>query len=1153
RWARLLNEYARSEQVRGELGFWTGLATSHTERLPIDFRNGENVEAETRTLTIALDTDETRSLLREVAQTHNTQINDVLLTALLDAFSHWTGGQSLLIELEGHGREDLFDGVDLSRTVGWFTSAFPVLLKAEAGLSPVAALQSVKRQLRNIPKNGIGYGLLRYLNDDAEVQERMRSLPEPEVNFNYLGQLDQILNESELFSSVKESHSQTRHPSARRSRLIEINAHVSNHQLQVDWNYSTAFHQQFTIEKLARNFMAALRSIIAAGSESQAAVEIEERYPLSPLQQGMLFHSVYAPDSPIYIGQLSFALAGRLDLEAFTEAWQRAAARHAVLRTSFIWENRDEPLQAVHRRIELPLELLDWRGLPPVDQEQRLSALLEEERLRGFNLSASPLQRLKLVQLDDESYRLIWTHHHLLLDGWSIATLLREIFGDYENLKRGVDMQPPHTREYRDYIAWLQKQDAAHAESFWRAYLEDFRAPTPLGVDHAHADPAREPDMQRFRVRLSQHVTSDLTAFVRRQQLTLNTLVQGAWAMLLSRYSAHEDVVYGATVAGRPPDFDGIEQMVGLFINTLPVRVRLPAGMRVLDWLKQIQTQQANLREYEHSPLVELQTLSAVPRGTPLFESLLVFENYPLDVHLLGSGESLKTNDVWWFDQTNYALTLVATPGDELSLEIFYDTNRFTNDVVQRSLGHLQTLLEGFVADSSRRLADIQIATDEERSLLLSQWNDTRKEGAWLNQRVHELFAAQARKTPDQIAVVQGAKQLTYGELNERANRLARYLLRNGVEIESRVCICLEPAVEMIVAVLAVLKAGAAYVPLDPAYPDARLAFMLEDCGARVLLTESRLLDGRLPHDSVRTICLDAQTEEIGREAREDLSVKVSRSNLIYVIYTSGSTGRPKGAGVTHGGFVNLVNWFVSEFGLTERERVLIISSFSFDLTQKDIFAPLTIGAQLHFPTPAVYDPPAILTTISEAEITLVNCTPSAFYPLVETAGPGFQKLSPLKHVLLGGEPINGSRLREWTARSDVEIVNTYGPTEATDTCSAFRLIDFERPVAPPIGRPNDNSELLILDDGMNLVPPGVAGELCVGGAGVGRGYLNNSSATAERFVPHPYSSMPGARLYRTGDLARHLPDGNIDFLGRFDHQVKVAGYRIELGEVEAA
>lgn len=1153
RWAKLLAEYAQSEQARSELGYWAELSTKHLKPLPVDFRNGNNVEGSTHTLTIALDAAETRALLRDVAHAYNTQVNDVLLTALLEAVSHWTGEQAILIELEGHGREELFDDVDLSRTVGWFTSAFPILLKAKTDLTPVAVLQSVKQQLRAIPRHGVGYGVLRYLNDDADVAPLMRRLPEPEISFNYLGQLDQMLDDSTLFSLVREPNGRTRHPSAQRSQLLEINAYVSSQQLQVDWIYATGFHQHRTIENLAERFVNALRSIIAESRKPQLAVTIEDRYPLSPLQQGMLFHSVYAPDSAVYIGQLSFALESDLDVDAFGAAWQRAAARHAILRTSFAWENLNEPLQTVHERVELPIETLDWRELPSLEQEKRLDALLEAERRRGFDLTIAPLMRLKLAQLGDASYQFIWTHHHLLLDGWSIALLLEEVFADYESLRRGLDKEPPATRPYRDYITWLGQQDAARARSFWKNYLDGFLAPTPLAVDHAPADPARKADTRRLRVGLSQTQSDRLRAFARQNQLTLSTLFQGAWARLLSAYSRETDVVYGATVAGRPASFAGVESMVGLFINTLPVRIRVRPEMPVGAWLKQIQAEQVISREYEHSPLVELQTLSNLPRGAPLFESLLIFENYPLDIHVLGGGENLKASDVWWFDQTNYPLTLVVTPGQELSLEIFYDNHRFAHAVVQRMLGHLQTILDAFSSEPSQRLAEVSIVTADERSVLLSEWNDTRRESASLGQHVHERFAEQARKEPDRIALVCGADRLTYGELNSRANRLARYLKRNGVETESRVCICLEPGIEMIVAVLAVLKAGAAYVPLDPAYPDSRLVFMLNDCGARVLLTESRLLDGRLGSEQVRTLCVDVERDEILRESPADDVVGISGENLIYVIYTSGSTGRPKGAGVTHGGFGNLVNWFISEFGLTERERALIISSFSFDLTQKDIFATLAAGGQLHFPASALYDPVEILATISDKEITLVNCTPSAFYPLVDTAKPGFQNLVPLKHVFLGGEPINVSRLREWATYSAAEIVNTYGPTEATDTCSAFRLNDFElRAGAPPIGKPNDNAELLILDEHLNLVPQGVAGELYVGGAGVGRGYVNDPFTTAARFIPHPFSSTPGARLYRTGDLVRHLSDGNIEFLGRLDHQVKVAGYRIELGEVEA-
>ncbi len=1161
RWAKLLEEYARSEQACGELDYWTNLSAKRVKPLPVDLHDGRNIEAETRTFTIALDAGETQALLRNVARTYQIQINDVLLTALLEAFSDWTREQTLLIELEGHGREDLFADVDLSRTVGWFTNAFPVLLEAKSGLKPRAALQSVKQQLSSVPSHGIGYGLLRYLNDDEVAARQIRLLPKPEISFNYLGQLDQMFDDSALFSLAGESYGKPRHGSARRSQLLEINAYVIGGQLKSEWVYSTGFHRHRTIEGLAQRFVEALRTIISDCGERHindfvdlVPGEIEDVYPLSPLQQGILFHSLYNAGSSIYTGQLSFALQGDLDVEAFTRAWRRAVERHPILRSSFIWENLEEPLQAVNRTVEVLVERQDWRELPEVDHEHRLDGLLEEERRRGFDLTAAPLMRLKLVRLSDESYRFIWTHHHLLLDGWSIALLLKEVFEDYQALSEGRDERRPARREYRDYIAWLGQQDTARAKSFWRSYLKGFSAPTALVVDHAPADASREPDTRRLRVCYSKDESDRLRAFARWHQLTPNTLVQGAWALLLSRYSRETDVLYGATVAGRPARVADIEQMVGLFINTLPVRVRVRPEMSVNVWLRRIQAEQANSREYEHSPLVELQALSAVPSGTPLFESLLVFENYPLDAGTFGSGTSLKASDVWWFDQTNYPLTLVATFESELSLEIFYDGHRFTGEVVQRILGHLQTILNSFTTGPIPTVAEIPLVTASERSVLLSQWNNTRKDNS--GRCVHQLFERQVRETPDQIAVVSGTERVTYGELNVRANRLAHYLLRNGVETESRVGICLEPGVEMIVAVLGVLKAGAAYVPLDPAYPEGRLAFMLGDCGARVLLTESRLLDGRLSQDALRAVCLDTERAEIMRESQVNPAVNISRDNLIYVIYTSGSTGRPKGAGVTHAGFVNLAQWFALEFGLTERERVLITSSFSFDLTQKDIFAPLTVGAQLHFPRSTFYDPSDIVETISDRGITFLNCTPSAFYPLIDVAGSGFQKLASLKHVFLGGEPISVSRLREWTstAHFSAEIVNTYGPTECTDTCSSFRLIDLENVTSPPpIGGPNDNAELFILDEYLNLVPQGVAGELCVGGVGVGRGYLNDSFSTAERFVPHPYSSVPGARLYRTGDLARHLSDGNIEFLGRLDHQVKVAGYRIELGEVETA
>ncbi len=1181
RWAERLEEYARSGQARGELEYWTRLPAGRVKPLPRDVREGRNTEAEARTLTVALGAEETRALLREVPEAYHTQINDALLTALLDAVSRWTGERALLVELEGHGREELFHDVDLSRTLGWFTSAFPVLLETGEWETPGEALKSVKEQLRSTPRRGIGYGLLRYMSGDAEAARDMRRQPAAEVSFNYLGQLDRMLEDSAPFELAHELTAGARHGGARRGQLLEVNAYVIEQQLKVDWVYGAELHLQATIESLARRFVEALREIVAhcrgraAGGHTpsdfplaridqrrldalpRAAGGMEDLYPLSPMQQGMLFHSVYAPGFGMYTGQVSFALRGELDAEAFARAWQRAVERHPILRSSFVWENLEEPLQAVNKGVRARLEEHDWRECAEAEQGRRLDALLEEERRRGFDPAVAPLMRLQLVRLGAESHRLVWTHHHLLLDGWSLSLLLREVFDDYEALSRGVDARRPSPRPYRDYIAWLRRQDASRADSFWRAYLAGFLAPTPLAVDREpDDDAAHEPETLRLRVCLSTEATEALRALARRHGLTLNTLVQGAWALLLSRYSGERDVLYGATVAGRPASLTNADEMIGLFINTLPVRVRVTAESPLLSWLKSLQAEQVSVREYEHSPLIEVQASSEVARGRPLFESLLVFENYPVNARALGGGAGLEASDVRWFDQTNYPLTLVAVPSEELSLELLYDGRRFTGDVIERMLGHLQTILDSFTADPSRPLSRVPLVTAAERRLLLSGWNDTRRENRWRGRCVHRLFEEQARKEPGRVALVCGRERLTYGELNARANHLARYLMKLGVGPETRVGVCLEPGVEMIMAVLGVLKAGGAYVPLDPAYPEERLAMMLDDSRARVLLTESRLLEGRLTDARARAVCLDAERTEIAREPPDDPAVGVLSDNLIYTIYTSGSTGRPKGAGVTHGGFVNLVNWFVSEFGLTARERVLIVSSFSFDLTQKDIFAPLVSGGQLHLLSrSAFYDASDISETIAGHEITLLNCTPSAFYPLVEGAGPdSLRRLKSLRHVFLGGEPINVSRLREWAATPhfSAEIVNTYGPTECTDTCSSFRLSDFGQTSAPPIGKPNDNAELLILDGHLNLVPQGVAGELCVGGAGVGRGYLNDAAATAGRFRPHPFGAEHGARLYKTGDLARHLPDGNIEFLGRLDNQVKVRGYRVEPGEIEA-
>ena len=1174
RWADRLDHFAQTPEVRKELDYWKAVS-SDTNPLPVDAQ-GANTEGSARTFTVSLSTAETNALLQRVPENYHTRIDEVLLTALARAFRRWTSSDAILVELEKHGREELFEAVDLSRTVGWFTSAFPVLLKLPETARAATLgdeLKATKEQLRRVPRGGIGYGLLRYLCRDEEVAGQMAPLPRAEVSFNYLGQLDQMFPASGLFQAARESASgaarSQRDPAAQRGNLLEVNASVSGGCLQAEWTYSAQIHDDATIEKLAHDFRAELQELIAhcvatkteARTPSdfplarlsqaqldellQSRKDVADLFHLSPMQQGMLFHILYAPNTDLYLGQFSCALRGDLDAEALATAWQQTLNQHEVLRASFAWENLDEPLQLIHANIRVPLEQHDWRGLPTGKQTEEWEAFLLRERQRGFDLSAPPLMRLALVRVGSDSYRFAWTHHHLLLDGWSGALLLREVFSAYEALRCreqvGKGATPPLRQSYRDYIAWLDRQDLSKAEAFWREILKGFTAPTSLVVDHANtqADATSEA-LGESKLQLSAGATDRLQSLSRKHGLTLNTILAGAWALLLNRYSQNDTVVFGATVAGRPPSLPGVEKMVGLLINTLPVRVHVDEQSDLLAWLKVLQAEQAELREYEFSPLVEVQRWSEVGRGRQLFDSLLVFENYPLDAAALKENLSLEIDDVQSFDRTNYPLTIVAIPATELSLQALYDRRRFNADSIERLLGHLRTILESIAEHPSQALTEVQLLAPREREQVLVEWNNTARDHQ-ADSCLHEMFEAQVERTPKRIAAVHGGEELTYRELNARANKLAHYLQRRGVGPETRVGVLLERSLDLLVGLLAVLKAGAAYVPLDPEYPQERLGFMLADSGARVLLAQQRLAH-LLP--AAQAVCVDGERQTIAAESAENLRSGVSARNLAYVIYTSGSTGRPKGTAIEHRSAAVFSQWARESFAPEAFAGTLALTSICFDLSIFELFVPLHCGGKVIIARDVLH-----LSAVPPAhEITLINTVPSAINELLQ-----LNCLPPSASIVnLAGEPLQQKLVQQLYERESIkQVFNLYGPTEDT-TYSTCDLMQRDTPESPTIGRPISNTQAYVLDRRGRPLPVGVPGELHLGGLGLARGYLGRPDLTAEKFIPDQFSAEPNARLYRTGDLARFLPDGRIDFLGRIDHQVKIRGYRIELGEVEA-
>jgi amino acid adenylation domain-containing protein len=880
---------------------------------------------------------------------------------------------------------------------------------------------------------------------------------------------------------------------------------------------------------------------------------VESFYPLSPMQQGMLFHTLYAPESGVYMDQTRCLLQGDLNVAALEGAWQQAMDRHPSLRTAFLWDGLKEPVQVVHAQVRLPIEQHDWRGLSTDETDERLKAYVLEHKRRGMELTKPPLMRLALMRTGEETYWFVWTRSHLLLDGWSGAILLREVFAFYEANSRGQELSLERSRPYRDYILWLKQQDMAQAENFWRQTLKGFTAPTPLNITApANVEVPSAEDYTNCELRLSTAVTSALSAIAREHQLTFNTIVQGAWALLLSHYSGEHDVVFGATVSGRPSELAGIESMVGLFINTLPVRVQVNPGATIVEWLKDLQFQQSEARQYEYSPLVQIQGWSDVPRGSSLFETVLVFENYPLEEAAQGQDMTLKVSDFHTFELTNYPLNLGIVGGTELMFSMLYDRRLFEETTVKRILGHLEALLEGFARDEKQRLDALSPLTDAERRQVLIEWNQT--DAAFPDhQCVHELFEEQAARTPGAIAVVFEDEQLSYGELDARANQLARHLRSLGVATDSLVGVLMERSVEMVVALLAVLKAGAAYVPLDPEYPSERLAFMLADADVEVLLIQQRLRHTLSESDSrVRVICSDDDWQAIAQQSTAPLPRFATPSNLVYMLYTSGSTGRPKGAMITHGAVVNYIRWMQSDFPLNASDSILQKTPFGFDVSVWEFFAPLAVGARLIMARPGDHRDPSYLVQVSKEEsVSTLQLVPSQLRVLLDE--PGFSRLDSLRHVFCGGEVMTTELEHRFLTSMSASLTNICGPTETTIDTVFWTCKGDGRPSGVPLGRPVANTQLYVLDAAMRPVPIGVMGELYVGGVGVGRGYWKRPDMTAEKFVPHPYSRVGGERLYRSGDVARFGAEGEVEFLGRIDYQVKIRGFRVELGEVQAA
>ncbi len=1165
-----MQNYAQSPGLQAQRGYWQaqGEDQSQTDtslcNWPCDHPQGRAEARDRVSQTLTLSAERSRQLLHDANPAYRTRIQELLLAALAQTLCEWTRQTDIAVALEGHGREaELMPSdnpqaaLDLSRTVGWFTSLYPVKLSPQT--SEVDTVKTVKEQLRRVPDRGLGYGVLHYLSPTnqhpADARHEASVNPaRPRVLFNYLGQLDSSFSDDALLQPAAEDSGDERDPQTPLAYELEINGEIYQGQLRLHWSYSRERYQADTIKTLLERYQLHLNRLldhclqaeptltpsdVPLANLSQAQLDalpiphaqIEDVYPLSPMQQGILFHALREPEANLYVTQLVLNLTG-LDVPRFIQAWREVSNRHEILRSGFFWQG-DASLQVVWREAKIPVSCLDWGRGAFIEDE--LTALAQADYTHGFDLARPPLQRLTLVSLPERRTHLIWTNHHLLLDGWSNSLFFAEVMTVYE----GKSATRVKTGRYRDYIAWLAARDRKAGEAFWRENLREVREPCLLA--NCLAAPGQHGNAY-VECKLSDAETEGLQAFVQRQHLTLNTLVQGALALLLAHYTGLRTPVFGTTVAGRPGDLPGAENILGLFINTLPVAVRIEPDKPVADWLRELQIANLQMREHEYLPLYDVQRWSGTGSGE-LFDTLVVFENYPVDAALRQTNDDLRIGNLSQRDVTNYALTLDVTVGKRLEIGFDYACAYFGADDMRRMANGLRHLLLEMT-----KQPDICIGA---LGLGEAAFIDTLSVAQFYpGKLLPSLIRRQAQTRPAAVALIADAERTSYAELHSQANRLSHYLLDQGLRPGAVAALSLPRSVEMLVACLAVWQCGAAFLALDPEYPGERLRYMLDDAGAEWLIGCEATI-GRV--DAVNAVKrIDLAQLDLSAYPDMPPDVALHPETPAYLIYTSGSTGQPKGVVVAHGPLAMHCEAMAELYALQAQETCLHFASFSFDAAIEQWAVPLLRGATLVMGDPAQWSVDRTLQAIRDHAISRIDVSPAYLAELArQLENP--EQAPTLTGCTVGGEALPQNSLALIQSRLRPErLFNAYGPTECVITPLAWQA-DIEcSGIYASIGQCIGARTAYVLDADLNPLPVGVAGELYIGGLGLAQGYWHRPGQTGERFLPDPFVG-DGQRMYRTGDRVRQRADGSIDYLGRVDEQIKLRGFRIELGEIENA
>ena len=1167
-WASSLKEYAQSDKMKQEFLYWDERSRVLIQDFPLDYKVSEKVchlDAETG---FTLDKVITEKLKTKVHGIFNTEINDILLAALGMAIKDIFGVEKCVIMLEGHGREEIIDNLNIGRTIGWFTSIYPFVL--DISNSEGHELVAVKESLRSVPNKGIGYGILNYLDTKFENQLK------PAIQFNYLGDFGGTVGKSEennvfrfsldtIGGAIAKENSNT-------DILLDVSGIMVLGELNLSIRYSTNCYSKATIERLNdsyRNYLESLVSNLSTAdkreltpsdltfnklsylklSEINKDDTVEDIYELSPLQQGLYYNWLVDPSNSMFFIQTSYSLkATGLDIELLKIAFNKLIDRYPTIRTSFNNSLGDTLLQIVHKKVNSEFsyeKLSDDRQ----DNEVIIKKIKEADIAEGFNLENPNLMRLKVLQANSDEYILIWSHHHILMDGWCVSILVNDFYRILNSLfnKQPLNLPPP--AKYATYIKWLSELNKDLTLSYWKKYLSGIETVTDIPFKNNTAEiVGNSAEFKKEVLLLDGMQFQKIDIFNKNLNITWNTFLQGVWGYLLSKYNDTNDVVFGSVVSGRPGELEEVQNIVGLFSNTIPVRVKYNDDDSPATFLKRLHSEMLESTPHHYASLSEVQSQSIL--GMDLIKNLMVFENFfvqdtiedEIDALYDGQGQTIVIEGVDFVDQSNYNFDITIMPSKS-SLKLFfrYNSSIFDATIIQNLTCHFESIVAQFIEYENTSIHDITYLSSLEHDKVINEFNATDLDFP-KNRTIVDLFEMQASATPDTVALFFEGKTLTYKELDIISNNLSCTLREDyGVRKGDFVGVQLYRSEWSVISFLGILKSGGVYVPVDHELPDDRKSFIFSDTGLKVLITETAFIFDLDFYDGP-VFSLDVEFEPAQERAYEKQDI--AADDLAYIIYTSGSTGNPKGVMIEHSGIANTITSQKDAIGMGDCKNSLQFASFSFDTSIWDIFNTLLSGSSLYILNEETRkDIKLFEAYVVENEIEIATLPP-AFLKLLDISC-----LKNLKVLITAGESAIHDKVSEYLQYGT--FYNSFGPTESSIACTGYKVEKGSTLSSAniPIGKPIDNVQVYVLDTFLNPCAIGVYGELYISGAGLARGYQNRPDLSSKSFVPNPFKE--GMQMYKSGDLARWLPDGNLEYKGRLDTQVKIRGYRIELGEIE--